>query len=273
MTSRGCPARCTFCNVSGFYGNSLRSRSLDSMIKELDIVVEQGYKEIWYRDETFTFFKERNKKFCDHIRKNKIDLTWIANARVGTVDKEDMIMLKKAGCHMLKFGIESGVQEILDNVKKGTTIDMARKTFKWAHETGMETHAHMMLGMPGDSKETVKQTIKFVKQIEPTTVTFGICTPYPGTPLFESVEKQDPSVRDGKELNLKKIHTTGAFNKYYTSLNDKELQEYLKSAYRSFYFRPSYILKRLKTMKSIEEVKRTVRAGMNVFQFGMDRED
>ena len=271
MTSRGCPAICTFCNVPGFYGN-VRYRSLDSVTKELNMLVDQGYREIWYRDETFTFFKERNRKLCEYIIENKIDISWIANARVGTVNREDMAILVKAGCHMLKFGVESGVQSILNNVKKGATVELARKTFKWAKEVGMGTHAHMMLGMPGDTLETIETSLKFVKEIEPTTVTFGVCTPYPGTEMFELVEKQDPSVRDGKELNLEKLHTTGAFNKYYTSLTDEQLQYLLKKAYRTFYFRPKYVLNKIKEMRSMDELRRTMIAGVNVFQFGMDEE-
>ena len=272
MTSRECPGRCTFCNVPRFYGNIVRSRSFESVANELNIITEQGYKEVWFRDETFTFFRDRNKKMCKYIIDNRLDITWIANARVGTISREDMILYKKAGCHMIKFGIESGSQDVLDKVKKGTTIELARKTFKWAKEIGMGTHAHMMIGMPGDTEKTVNQSINFVKEIEPTTVTFGVCTPYPGTELFDFVEKIDPSIRDGKELNLEKLHTTGEFNKHYCSLSNEQLTKLVKRAYRSFYFRPKYILYKIKEMRSLDEIRRTMIAGVNVFQFGMDEE-
>ncbi len=269
MTSRGCPSVCTYCNVPDFYGKCLRFRSAENVIKEIELIVKQGYREIWFRDETFTVFKKRNEKICDYLIDNDVDITWICNARIGTVTKESMRKMKKAGCHMIKFGVESGVQRILDNVKKNIKITNTRKTFRWAHEVGIDTHAHVMLGMPGENKKTVNQTINFIKEIDPTTATFGICTPYAGTPLFEEVKKKDPSIKDGSSIDLSKLHTTGLFNKYFTDLSPEELERYERMAYRKFYLRPSYILKWLGRIKSVDEFKRVTLAATNVFSFGM----
>jgi len=270
MTSRGCPGRCTFCTVPYFYGSKVRARSAENVLEELRLIEELGYKEVWIRDETFTFFKKRNEEICKAIIREGIDLTWICNARVGTVDKKMMELMKKAGCHMIKFGVESGVQEILDNVKKGIKVETTRKNFKEAKEVGIDTHAHIMLGIPGETKETIEKTIKFVKEIDPTTVTFGICTPYPGTKLFEEVVKEHPEIMDGSSQDLSKIHETAFFNQYFTDLDPEELKEYVKKAYRSFYFRPSYILKWLMKIRSIDELKRVILAGLNVFSFSIE---
>ncbi|MBW3021594.1 B12-binding domain-containing radical SAM protein [Candidatus Woesearchaeota archaeon] len=271
MTSRGCPARCTFCNVPDFYGN-VRYRTAKSVIDEIKQCVRLGYKEIWFRDETFTFYKDRNKKICKWLIDNKVDLTWICNARVGTMNKQDMALFKRAGCHMIKYGVESGVQKILDNVHKGIKVDMTQKNFKWANEVGIDTHAHVMLGMPGETKQTIKKTIQFVKDIKPTTATFGICTPYAGTRLFKFVARKDPGLKDGSQIDLRGLHTSGYYNRYYTSLHPKELEKSVKVAYRKFYFRPSYILNWLTKIKSGDELKRVILAGTNVFSFGMGKE-
>lgn len=269
MTSRGCPGMCTFCNVPDFYGGSFRSRSAESVIEEIKQIVGMGYREIWFRDETFTVYKKRNKAICDYIIRNRIDVTWICNARVGTINKEEMKIMKRAGCHMIKFGVESGVQRVLDNVKKNIDVGETKKIFKAANDVGMDTHAHVMLGMPGETKETIKATINFIKEINPTTATFGICTPYAGTPLFKEVSKKDPSIKDGSSIDLKKLHTTGYFNRYFTELTSEELEGYVRLAYRKFYFRPSYVLKWLTKLDSMDQFKRVVLAGTNVFSFSI----
>ncbi|MBU1850297.1 MAG: B12-binding domain-containing radical SAM protein [Nanoarchaeota archaeon] len=271
MTSRGCPGKCTFCNVPDFYGNTDRLMTAKRVIEEIKEIVSLGYKEIWFRDETFTAFPERNKKICEWLIRNKVDLTWIANARVNMITKEMLVLMKKAGCHMIKFGVESGVQEILNNVKKGIKISKTREVFKWTHEVGIDTHAHMMLGMPGETKKTIEQTIKFAKEIDPTTVTFGICTPYAGTPLFKEVVKKDPTIKDGAALGKIRVHIDAFYNKNYTNVSNRDLQRYLKKAYKSFYFRPSYLFKWLFKIRSFDELKRVILAATNVFSFATNK--
>ena len=272
ITSRGCPGKCNFCTVPLFYGDKVRFRSAESVIEELEIIQNQGYKEVFFRDETFTFYKERNIRICQEIIKRKINLTWICNARVGTVDRETMKLMKKAGCHMIKFGVESGDQSILDNLKKGIKVEMTRQTFKWAHELGMETHAHIMLGSPGESTETITKTIRFVIEIAPTTATFGVCTPYPGAELFSRVVQRYPEIWDGSACDLGMLHTKGFFNEVFTHLGRKEVEKSIIRAYRRFYFRPSYLIASLGRIKSMDELKRLILAGTNVFSFSLKGE-
>ena len=267
LTSRGCPGRCIFCTSPSFYGNKVRFRSAENVVKELGEIWSQGYREVFFRDEIFPLPRLRAEKICQEIIKEKLDLSWICSAKIGTVDNKLMELMKKAGCHLIRFGVESGVQEILDNVQKGITVEEIRRTFKWAHHLGMDTQAHLMLGMPGESKETIKQTIKFVKEIEPTIATFGICTPYPGTKLFEEVLSQHPEIGDGTACDLSKIHTKGFFNQFFTSLSNEELERSILQAYRSFYLRISYIFGWLKRLKSIGELRRVVLAGFKVLGF------
>jgi radical SAM superfamily enzyme YgiQ (UPF0313 family) len=272
MTSRGCPARCNFCTVPYFYGNKIRSRSSENIMKELEIIESQGYREVWFRDETFTVYKNRNIEVCKQILEKGIHLSWICNARVGSIDYETMFLMKKAGCHMIKFGVESGVQEILNNICKGIQIDATRKAFSIAHKIGMETHAHIMLGCPGETEDTIRTTITFVKEIDPTTVTFGICTPYPGTDLFKSVASDHPEIRDGSACNLKTVHEKSFFNEYFTHLSSEDLDKWVKKAYIAYYFRISYIFKTLRRITNMNELKRIILAGSNVFQFSLGKE-
>ncbi len=270
ITSRGCPGQCVFCTIPSFCGNKTRCRSVESAIEELKLIQRQGYKEVFFRDETFTFYKKRNILICKKMIEENIELSWVCNVRVGTVDKEMMLLMKKAGCHMIKLGVESGVQKILDNINKGIKLEMTRRTFKWAHEVEMDIHAHLMLGCPGETKETIRQTIEFVKKINPTTVTFGICTPYPGTKLFQQVARNYPQIKDGSFCDLNKIHTRAFFNETFTHLTRKELEKSVHRAYRSFYLQPFYTLSWLGRINSLNELKRVFLAGINVFRFSFE---
>lgn len=272
-TSRGCPGRCTFCTAPAFDGMRVRFRSAENVIKEIKFYLERDYREIYFRDDTFVVNRKRNREICESIIKEELDVTWLCNARVGMIDKEDMELMKKAGCHYLKFGVESGVQEVLDRSKKGIRVEQTRKTFKWAKEVGIDTHAHIMLGMPGDSNETIKRTIDFALEIEPTTVTFGVCTPYPGTPLFEEVKKRYPEIKDGTAVDLSVLHTKGLFNEIYTDLKRDELEKWIIKAYRKFYLRPGYWIKTLRRIKSIEDLKRFIIAATNVLSFSISGDD
>lgn len=267
FTSRGCPGRCTYCTSPPFYGTTYRARSSQSVLEELITITNQGYKEVFFRDEMFTTDKDRVKQVCEGIISNKLNLTWIASTRVGALDEETMKLMKQSGCHMLRFGVESGVQDILNTVKKGIKLEQTIEDFKLTHKYKLDTHAHCMLGMPGETEETIKQTLKFVKMIDPTIVTFGICTPYPGTKLFEQVIAKYPEVGDGSDCDLEKLHTNSFYNEVYTDLTNEQLNKWIKKIYRSFYFRPIYLLKWLNRINSISEFKRVSLAAAQVVDF------
>ncbi len=267
FTSRGCPGQCTFCSSPTFYGRSLRFRSAETVIREVQEIERLGYKEIFFRDEIFTASKKRVMDVCKGIKDKNIDITWICSARIGSVDLEMMKAMKGAGCHMLRLGVESGVQGLLDSVKKGITVEQTRQTMDWAHQVGMDVHAHMMIGLPGESSDTLKETMRFIREVDPTIVTFGIMTPYPGTPLFEEIRRKHPEIGDGTNADLSMLHTTSFYNEYFTDLTPEELSEYIRKVYKNFYMRPGYVLKWLGRVKSVDEFKRVVLAGTQVFEF------
>lgn len=266
ITSRGCPSKCTFCTAPFFYGPRFRVRSGPSVVDEVRSYVEAGFREVYFRDEIFTVNKKRTQEICEGIIELGLDVTWICNAKVGLIDKPTMALMKKAGCHLIKFGVESGVQEVLDRVIKGFKIEQTVETFKWAHEVGIDTHAHTMLGMPGDTRATVARTIEFIKEIDPTTATFGVCTPYPGTPLFDEVSAQ-VDMGDAADLDLSQLHTTARYNELYTELTRDEVEKAIRRAYRRFYLRPSYVLSRAGKIASLGELKRVTIAGTKIFDF------
>jgi anaerobic magnesium-protoporphyrin IX monomethyl ester cyclase len=268
-TSRGCPGKCTFCTAPYFDGLKVRFQSAEYVVREVEYFLAHGFREVYFRDDTFFVHKKRDREICRQIVERRLDVTWIANARVNMIDKEMMELAREAGCHTLKLGVESGVQEILDNVRKGYRVEQAYQVFRWAKEAGLNTHAHVMLGMPGDSLETVNRTIQVVKELEPATATFGICTPYPGTPLFEDVAKVYPEIRDGSASDLSKLHVSGLFNEHYTAMTREELEESVQRAYREFYLRPSYFWESLRQLRGVDDVKRLSIAAANVLDFSL----
>lgn len=269
LTTRGCPKRCMFCMAPPFYGNKVRGRSAGNVIQGIEHVVEQGFKEIYFRDEMFTTLKKRNVEICHWLINNKVDITWFVSAAIGWIDRDMMRMLKEAGCHTLKIGVESGSQKILDNIRKEITVEQTRDTFRWAHEVGINTHAHLMIGNPGETKETIEETIRFVKEIDPTTASFGMSTPYPGTELFELAAQKRPEIRREFGLDTKTLHEFSYYTDSYCELTAEELAYYEKKIHREFYMRSSYLWKWLRQIDSIYDLKRVTRAGFNVLDFSV----
>ena len=269
QTSRGCPAECNFCTVPFFYGKTLRVRSAKKVLEDIRYYASQGYKEIFFRDETFTAFKKRNIIICETMIKESIDITWIANGRVDLIEREEMRLMKEAGCHMLKFGVESGNNQILHNLNKGTTIQQCRHVFRMAHEVGIDTHAHVMIGCPGETEKTINNTINFVKEIDPTTASFGILTPYPGTGLFNQVAQSNKKIKDGTAASMDILHTRAFYNETFCDLSPEFLTSSVNEAYRKFYMRLPYLIRWIKRINSKDEFFRLLIAGTNIFQFAL----
>ncbi len=274
ITSRGCPGRCSFCTAPAFTGNKVRYNSAEYALRETEYLLSAGFKEIYYRDETFSFFNARNEELCRSIIDKRLDVSWLCNIRVGTIKKDTLALMKRAGCHTIKVGVESGVQAVLDRSQKGIRLEDTRALFEWARELDLSTHAHVMLGMPGDDRETVKKTVDFVISLEPTTVDFGICTPYPGTPLFDGLVERHKELKDRMEVGWETLHVTGHLNKYFTGLTAGELEDAVSVAYRRFYIRPRYILSWLgRIARDVRSLAKVLKAGFNIILFCFLGED
>lgn len=267
FTTRGCTAKCTYCTSPVFYGEKVRFRSAEKVLEEMEYCQNLGYKEIFFRDELFTASKKRVFDICNGIKERGLDLTWICSSRVNNVDDEMLAVMKDAGCHLVRFGVESGVQEILDNVRKDITVEETRKAFDLCHKHKIDTHAHCIIGSPGETQETIDQTLKFILEIEPTIITFGITTPYPGTALFDEVAAVHPEIGDGSQMDISRLHTDAFFNQFFTDLNNDELSKNIRRIYRRFYLRPKYVWSWIRRIDSWAEFKRVTLAGANVLDF------
>ncbi len=266
MVSRGCPARCTFCLSPYFYGNTVRYRSTENIMEELRTVRAQGYKEVFFRDETFTASRKRIMALCRAMIDENIDLTWTANARVGMLDREMAALMKKAGCHTIKFGVESGSQVILDRIRKGINLEKAEETYRWLERMGINTHAHFMIGHPGETAADFEQTIALLKRLRATTISIGVMTPYPGTPQFDALAEKHPEVLDPRHASFD-AKDSGYLASLGADMTARQIEQGVKRAYRTFYMRPGYLARWLLRIKTLDDFKRLTLAGSQVFGF------
>ncbi len=189
ITSRGCPYLCTFC-YSDFWGKRYRARSAASVASEMEYLNSSyGVEYIRFFDDDFIFSRKRATEICQEIIRRGLDkrIVWRCEARVDHADEELFRRLRAAGCHMLEFGIESGSQKILDNLKKGITVQQIRDAFRLAHKAGVETKALLMLGNPGETVGTIKETIRLLREIKPTYTVAALLAVMPSTKICDEM--------------------------------------------------------------------------------------
>jgi len=268
-TSYGCPGRCSFCIAPGMMGKKLRYWSAEKVLMEIEYLLSEGIREIYYRDETFTIFSKRNMSIFRSIIDKGLDFSWLCNVRVGTVKKEELALMADAGCRLIKVGVESGSQEILDRSRKGIRTVDTERLFLWAKEIGIDTHAHLMFGMPGETVKTMEETLRFIEKIKPTTIDAGICTPYPGSELFDELRKEKPDIGDGTWLNWENLHQVAHFNHLFTDVTGDDIKKMILKIYRKFYLSPPYMLKKLLDIRSGGELKRLISVGSRVVRYSI----
>lgn len=188
ITSRGCPHSCIFCSSSLFWGHRFRARSAKNVVDEIQYIYEnykkQGLKSFYYGDDNFTANKKRVLEICNLILERKLEhLNWICQVRVDCADEELFQAMRNAGCQMIEIGVESGSNEVLRIIKKKITTDMVKKCVKIAHDVGIKVHANFIIGLPGDSKETIQQTVKFSDEVAFDQMAFQTTQVYPSTEL------------------------------------------------------------------------------------------
>jgi anaerobic magnesium-protoporphyrin IX monomethyl ester cyclase len=240
VRSRGCPFECTFCGNPKMFGRTFRCQSPERTIQEIDFLINAfGIKEISFKDTELTLDKNLPILLGYLIYKN-YDLIWSCNGRVNNVNEKLLIKMKQAGCYAITFGIESGNPEILKKMKKQITLQQSIDAVKLAKKIGLQVVTNFMIGNAWDTKETIEQTISFSKELNPDYAYFGFATPFPGTELRIQAETNHWILDNSMDAIRYDDCMMNA-----TNLPLEELKPYLKKAYNSFYFRPSFILKKI----------------------------
>jgi len=186
FTGRGCPNQCTFCAwPQTLTGRRYRVRSISSVLDEFAwIEANLKVKEVFFEDDTFTISKERVLEFCKGYQERGLSVTWSCNARANTLDFETMQAMKKANCRLLIAGYESGVDSILLAIKKGITTDQIRTFAEDARKARLLVHGDFIIGLPGETKETIEQTKKLIREVKPDILQVAVASPFPGTEFY-----------------------------------------------------------------------------------------
>jgi radical SAM superfamily enzyme YgiQ (UPF0313 family) len=242
VPSRGCPHQCTFCAAHLYYGRKLRLRKVPGVVDEIQEVIEAGtVRDVVMWSDSFTQDRRWVLGICDEITRRGIDVRWMCNSRVDNLDSEMARAMKRSGCVGISFGIESGDQRMLDRMRKGTTVKQGRTAVAAAREAGIQVLAQFILGIPGETAESIRRTMAYARELDPDYAQFYCAVPQPGTALFEEAEREGYlDTRDWNrfELNQAVLSTD--------TLGSAELRRARVRAYLNFYLRTA-VLRRLAT--------------------------
>jgi hopanoid biosynthesis associated radical SAM protein HpnJ len=270
-TGRGCKSRCTFClwpQTVG--GHRYRVRSVEHVIEEIKLAKHYfpQVREFFFDDDTFTDNLPRAEAIAKQL--GKLGVMWSCNAKAN-VPRKTLEVLKDNGLRLLLVGYESGNQQILHNIKKGMLIDVAKRFTKDCHDLGVVIHGTFILGLPGETKETIQETIKFATEINPHTIQVSLAAPYPGTFLYKQAVEN--GWLDAKHAELIDDHGIQIAPLHYPHLSHEEIFDSVETFYKKFYFRAGKIASIVGEMvKSPEMMKRRLREGVEFFHFLRERE-
>lgn len=271
-TGRGCKSRCTFCLwPQTIGGHRYRTRSAENVARE--IALGKSYfpqvKEFFFDDDTFTDDRPRAEAIARLL--GEIGVTWSCNAKAN-VPYETLKVMRDNGLRLLLVGYESGSQPILNNIKKGMRVEFARRFAEDCHKLGITIHGTFIVGLPGETRETIAETIRFAKEVNPHTIQVSLAAPYPGTELYRQAVENGWLRDEGK--NLIEDHGIQISSIGYPHLSHQEIFESLATFYKRFYFRPSKIGEiTWEMLRSPEMMKRRLRESVEFFRFLAQREN
>lgn len=263
FTGRGCPFRCNFCVYpQTMHGHAFRARSAENVVGEFEYIAQNfpDVKEVVIEDDTFTANKKRVKEICQMLIDKGLHrrLRWLCNARVD-LDLETMQAMKAAGCRLIIPGIESGSQQILDNIKKGTKVEQFYQYVANAKKAGLLIHACYMVGNQGETRETMEQTLQLALKLNTDTAQFFPLIPYPGTEAYDWAKQNGYIELDYAKYCL----PDGTHNTVLSTpeLSAQEMVDFCNAARKKYYLRVSYILHRLKVgLSNPDDLKRSLKA-------------
>lgn len=255
ITSRGCPYRCSYCSKP-IFGNKFRGQSPERVVDEVAYYQEKfGIKELAFYDDVFTLNKKRAYAIADEILKRGLKICWTGETRVNLVDKELLRHMKQAGCYAIAYGIESASPEILNILNKDITLEQVEAAVDITQEVGLQTIGYFMIGSPGETPETVAQTIQLAKRLKLDFAQFAITTPFPGTELYNLYLGNaganipwENFVYEGTGSKITPVFETDG-------LSRTDLQYWTRRAYKEFYLRPAYLWQRIQRLTSIGDLK------------------
>jgi radical SAM superfamily enzyme YgiQ (UPF0313 family) len=273
-TGRGCKSRCTFCLwPQSVGGHRYRTRSVGHVIEEIAWAKKAfpEVKEFFFDDDTFTDDLPRAEAIARGL--GKLGVVWSCNAKAN-VPRASLEVMRENGLRLLLVGYESGNQQILYNIKKGMRIDVAKRFAKDCRELGITIHGTFIMGLPGETRETIKETIAFAKEVNPHTLQVSLAAPYPGTFLYKQALENGWLDDADADADLVSEDGVQIASLSYPDLGRTEIFDSVETFYRSFYFQPSKIAAIVGEMaRSPDMMKRRLREGVEFFRFLRERRE
>ena len=266
ISGRGCPFQCAFCASKIIDKGIYRFRSAENIISEMNYLYENyGFKKFSFWDDTFTLRKDRVVELCSKIAANKYKFKWTCNTHINTVDEELLKIMADSGCKIIHIGIESGNSEILRRIKKGIKLEKVRQVIDWAHKYKIIVYGFFMIGLPGDTAQSINQTIDFAVDNKVDLAQFSLLTPLPGTEVWELAEKNDGVSFATRDLD-KFLRYGNAVIKL-PEVSETELNKLFSSAYRKFYLRPFHLFKLTCKFSGLFNPLHFFKLGISFFKF------
>jgi anaerobic magnesium-protoporphyrin IX monomethyl ester cyclase len=270
VSSRGCPAGCTYCIKHVSYQYTARLRSPKLIMEELWQLKKHGINNIHMYADLFTVNRDQVVELCQLMIAEKINIRWTCNSRVDYVDEEMLNLMAQAGCWLISWGIESGNEQILKHAHKGAYPDKAEKSLIWAKKAGIKNWGYFIIGLPGETEETIRQTIDFSKKLPLDIALFHVAAPYPGTPFFFEVV-ENGWFRPGTRWEQVDMDRETVLD--YPNLPAERLLYWQKRAFREWAFRPGPILTYLKMLVSdVSTVRSALSVGLQHLSWQSKRE-
>lgn len=254
ITSRGCPYACSFC-ARPHLGRGFRYRNAGRVVDEMETCVNMGIKEFLLYDDTFTVNRNRVFEVCDEIIRRKLDIGWDIRARVDCMDEEMLERLKAAHCERIHYGVEAGTARIINVLTKNISLEQAKKIFKLTKKYGIATLAYFMIGSPTETKEEIEETIRFACALNPDYTHITFTTPFPATEMYDSYLRSGGIKTDYWREFARSPRAGFAAPYCPDTVSRNELMRLSQKAYKSFYFRPSYVIRNVAKVRSFGEFK------------------
>jgi radical SAM superfamily enzyme YgiQ (UPF0313 family) len=254
VTSRGCPAGCTYCIKHVTYQHTVRLRSVDKLMVELWALKHLGINNVNMYADLFTVSRDQVVGLCQRMSDEKINMRWTCNSRVDYVDEEMLHLMGQAGCSYIAWGLESASEQVLAHVHKGIHIDQVERALLWAKRAGIANWGYFIIGLPGETEATIRQTIDFAKKLPLDIALFHVAAPYPGTPFFFEVVKEG-WFRPGTRWEQVDMDEGTVLD--YRDLSAERLVYWQKRAWRDWAFRPGPMFTYLRMLASDLSTLRT----------------
>jgi anaerobic magnesium-protoporphyrin IX monomethyl ester cyclase len=264
VTSRGCPGGCKFCIKHVSYQSCIRLRSPESIMKEIRVLYDLGLRNVHMYADLFTISREQVMELCRLIVESGLRIKWTCNSRVDFVDQEMLQAMVEAGCWMISWGIESANERILRGVHKGTNLEQITRAVNWSKKAGILNWGYFIIGLPGETEETIQETIALSKKLPLDLVLFHIAAPYPGTPFFFEVV-DNHWFRSGTQWEEVDMDRSTVLD--YPGLPAERLEYWQRRAFREWAMRPGPVLTYLRSLNSLGAVRSFFEIGWQTFKW------